>query len=184
MPSIIRSAKLGDAAILKQVVKIFKKENIQTLKSNFLTPELSLKKGNYTKYQPDKDDKLDIKNALLALKRSGDYTFSQGAVSRENKIIAIEGRKGTDAMLKNIKREKKKNKGVLVKFPKKKQDLRIDLPTIGFNTFSYCKRAGIRGIVVKHKRNIFLDKKKCISFAKTLLEIIKNRIIIFFILLK
>ena len=35
MPSIIRSSKLGDAAILRQVIEIFKKENIQTLKSNF-----------------------------------------------------------------------------------------------------------------------------------------------------
>ena len=165
MTSIIRSSKLGDAAILRQVIEIFKKEKIQTLKSNFFTPELSLKKGNYTKLLPDNDDKLDIKNALLALKRSGDYTFSQGAVSRENKIIAIEGTKGTDAMLKTIKKRKKINKGVLVKFPKKKQDLRIDLPTIGLQTLKQCKIVGLKGIVLKHKLNIFLNKRQSIEYA-------------------
>ena len=44
MPKIIKSSKLGDAAILKQIIKIFKKEKIQTLSSNKFTPELSLPK--------------------------------------------------------------------------------------------------------------------------------------------
>ena len=53
----------------------------------------------------------------------------------------------------------------MVKFPKKKQDLRIDLPTVGLKTLKECKSAGLKGIVLKGKRNIFLEKKKCINFA-------------------
>ena len=34
-------------------------------------------------------------------------------------------------MLKKIKKIKDISSGVLVKFPKKKQDLRVDLPTVG-----------------------------------------------------
>jgi hypothetical protein len=52
-----------------------------------------------------------------------------------------------------------------VKFPKKKQDLRIDLPTVGLKTLMQCKLTGLKGIVLKSKKNVFLDKKKCISFA-------------------
>jgi len=65
-------------------------------------------------------------------------------------------------MLKQIKN---KGSGVLVKFPKKKQDIRVDLPTVGLNTFKQCKNAGLKGIVLKHKKNIFLDKNKCIRYA-------------------
>ena len=68
-------------------------------------------------------------------------------------------------MLKKCKSNKFKNKGVLVKFPKKKQDLRIDLPTIGFKTLTQCKYAGLKGIVLKSMQNVFLERKKCISFA-------------------
>ena len=67
--------------------------------------------------------------------------------------------------LKNSKSKKFKNHGVLVKFPKKKQDLRVDLPTIGLKTLKQCKTAGLRGIVIKGKQNVFLDKNKCINFA-------------------
>ena len=45
------------------------------------------------------------------------------------------------------------------------QDLRIDLPTVGLNTLRQSKAAGLKGIVLKHKKNIFLDKKKSINFA-------------------
>ena len=68
-------------------------------------------------------------------------------------------------MLKRSKNKKFKNNGVLVKFPKKKQDLRVDLPTIGLKTLKQCKLAGLKGIVVKNKQNIFLERKKCINFA-------------------
>tara|TARA_Y100000590_G_scaffold1662_1_gene2100 strand:- start:1114 stop:1350 length:237 start_codon:yes stop_codon:yes gene_type:complete len=75
-------------------------------------------------------------------------------------------------MLKKCKSKKNINNGVLVKFPKKKQDLRIDLPTVGLKTLKQCKKAGLKGIVLKSKKNIFLDKKKCINFAN------KNKIFI------
>ena len=68
-------------------------------------------------------------------------------------------------MLKKCKSKKFKNKGVLVKFPKKKQDLRIDLPTVGLKTFKQCKSVGLKGIVIKDRLNVFLERKKCIKFA-------------------
>ena len=72
-------------------------------------------------------------------------------------------------MLSNLK---KSSGGILIKFPKKKQDLRMDLPTVGLNTFKDCKKFGLKGIVLKSKKNIFLDKLKCINFAN------RNRIFI------
>ena len=86
-------------------------------------------------------------------------------VVRNRKVVAIEGKGGTEKMLKRCKSKKFKNKGVLVKFPKKKQDLRIDLPTVGLKTLTQSKSAGLKGIVLKSKKNVFLEKKKCIRFA-------------------
>jgi UDP-2,3-diacylglucosamine hydrolase len=162
IPRIIKSSKLGDAAILKEIIRILKNERISTVSSTIFTPELSLKKGNYSKIKPTVQNKKDINVSIKALNNTKDYNYSQGAVSRNNKIIAIEGKGGTQKMLEQIKN---KDNGVLVKFPKKKQDTRVDLPTIGLNTFRQCKKARIKGIVLKHKKNILLDKKKCIQYA-------------------
>ena len=165
IPRIIKSSKLGDAAILKEIIKILKQEKISTVSSLTFNPELTLKNGNYSKFKPNKEDKIDIKKAVKILSRLRKYNFSQGAVVRNNKVIAIEGKGGTQKMLKRCKSKKFRNNGVLVKFPKKKQDLRIDLPTIGLKTLTQCKSAGLKGIVLKSNQNVFLEQTKCITFA-------------------
>ena len=60
---------------------------------------------------------------------------------------------------------KMKSEGILIKLPKKKQDLRMDLPTIGLNTLKDCKKYGLKGIVLKSKKDSLLNKDKCIKFA-------------------
>ena len=61
---IIKKTKIGDAAILKEIIEIFKKEGIKTISSTFFTPELNLSRGNYSRHKPDTNDKRDIKNAI------------------------------------------------------------------------------------------------------------------------
>ena len=165
IPRIIKASKIGDAAILIEIIKILLQNKIKTENSLKFTPELTLQKGNYSKTKPNKQDRSDIQKAIKTLSSLGHYNFSQGVVVRYNKVISIEGKGGTEKMLKNSKNKKYRNHGVLVKFPKKKQDLRIDLPTIGLKTLKQCKATGLKGIVVKSKHNIFLDKDKCIDFA-------------------
>ena len=165
MPKIIKGATLGDAAILKEIINILKFEKINVISSLFFNPELSLKKGIYSKTKPNSEDKNDIKKAIYTLKKLGNYNHSQGVVIRNNKIAQIEGKGGTEKMLKRCKSLKTLKSGVLVKFPKKKQDLRIDLPTIGLNTLIHCKAAGIKGIVLKAKQHVFLERDKSIYFA-------------------
>ena len=165
IPRIIKASKLGDAAILKEIIKILAQNNIKTENSLKFNPELSLKKGNYSMIKPSSNDQLDIKKAIKTLNNLKQYNYSQGVVVRNKKVVSIEGKGGTKKMLQKSRSKKFRNHGVLVKFPKRKQDLKVDLPTIGLKTFKQSKTAGLKGIVVKSKQHVFLDKKKCISFA-------------------
>ena len=165
IPRIIKASKLGDAAILKEIIKILAQNKIKTENSLIFNPDLSLKKGNYSKIKPNKRDLLDIKKAIKTLNNLRQYSFSQGVVVRNEKVVSIEGKGGTKKMLEKSMSKKFRNHGVLVKFPKKKQDLRIDLPTIGLKTLKQTKAAGLKGIVVKSKQHVFLDKNKCIKLA-------------------
>ena len=165
IPKIIKASKIGDAAILKEIINILNSEKIKTINSLTFNPELTLTKGVHTKIKPNKKKKKDIKKAIITLNRLNNYSFSQGSVVRESRVLAIEGNGGTQKMLINIKKQYKSLKGVLVKFPKKKQDLRIDLPTIGLKTIIQCKNKGLKGIVLRNKQNVCLDRKKLINFA-------------------
>ena len=134
IPRIIKASKLGDAAILKEIIKILAQNKIKTENSLIFNPELSLKTGNYSKIKPNKQDQSDIIKAIKTLNNLKQYNFSQGVVVRNKKIVSIEGKGGTKKMLEKSRSKILRNHGVLVKFPKKKQDLRVDLPTIGLKT--------------------------------------------------
>ena len=169
MPSVIKAAKLGDAAIIKSIIKILNNENIKVISSIYFNPELAIKKGVYTKIKPTKLDNKSIDKGIKYLGKSNNLDHVQALIVKNDKILLKEDKKGTKKMMSKLK---KKTEGILIKFPKKKQDLRMDLPTIGLKTLKDCKRFGVKGIVLKSKKNIFLDKKECIKFAN------KNKIFI------
>jgi len=169
MPSVIRAAKIGDAAIIKSIIKILNNEGIKVISSIFFNPELSLKKGNYTKLKPNKQDLISIRKGKIFFNKTKSLDHIQALVVKRDKILAKEGKEGTKKMLSKLK---KKTDGILIKLPKKKQDLRMDLPTIGLQTLKDVKKYGLRGVVLQSKKNVFLNKNECIKFAN------KNKIFI------
>jgi DUF1009 family protein len=169
MPRVIRAAKIGDAAIIKSIINILENEGIKVISSIYFNPELSLKKGNYTKTKPSRIDNNSIKKAKNYFNKINNLDHIQALIIKDEKIIAREGRQGTKKMLSKLK---KNSKGILLKLPKNKQDLRMDLPTVGMQTLKDIKKYGLKGLVLKSKRNIFLDKEEVINFAN------KNKIFI------
>ena len=169
MPSVIKAAKSGDAAIIKAIINILEREKVKVISSIFYNPELSLKAGNYTKLKPTLKDMKSIKKGGIYFNKLNSLDHVQALVVKDEKVIVAEDNQGTKKMLSKLK---KRSDGILIKLPKKKQDLRMDLPTIGLNTLKDCKKYGLKGIVLRSKKNIFLDKDKCINFAN------KNKIFI------
>ena len=169
MPSVIRASKIGDAAIIKSIISILANEGIKVISSTFYNPELSLKRGNYSTTKPTKSDIRSIQKARNYFNQINSLDHVQALVVKDEQIIAKEGTQGTKKMLSKLK---KNSGGILIKLPKKKQDLRIDLPTVGLQTIKDIKRYGCKGLVLKSKRNIFLDKNEVIKFSN------KNKIFI------
>ena len=169
MPSVIKAAKIGDAAIIKVIIKILANEGIKVISSIFFNSELTLKKGNYSKTKPNIHDINSIKKGKTYFEKINHLDHVQALVVKDGKIIATEGREGTKKMLSKLNIN---SNGILIKLPKREQDLRMDLPTIGLQTLKDIKKYGLKGLVLKSKKNIFLDRKEVINFAN------KNRIFI------
>ena len=69
IPRIIKASKLGDAAILKELIKILSENKIKVIKLNTFNPELTLSKGCYKKLKPSMTDKLIMKKGIEILNR-------------------------------------------------------------------------------------------------------------------
>ena len=163
LPRIMKASKLGDAAILKELIKILSENKIKVVKLNTFNPELTLQKGYYTKIKPSKIDKLNIQKGIKILNKLNSYNHVQALVINENGHFILEKRKGTKQLLKKIKITKTNN--ILIKIPKLKQDLRADLPTIGLDTIRDCVNSNVKGIVIKSNQHIFLNQKESIKYA-------------------
>ena len=87
LPRIIKAAKLGDAAILKELIKILGENKIKVIKSNYFNPELTLSRGNVCNTKPSKIDITDIKKGLKTLNQLNAFNHVQALVVKNNIII-------------------------------------------------------------------------------------------------
>ena len=169
LPRLFSAFKKGDGNILKEIIKIFNENKIKVLNSMKFTPELIFKDSNINKIKINSSDKISIIKGVNIIKSLSKFDIGQSVVINNGYVLAIEGPEGTDETIKRslllLKKYKLKNKSILVKFPKAKQDLRVDLPTIGLDTIKNCIKANIKGIAVKRSQNIILDKDKIINLT-------------------
>ncbi len=170
LPRLFSAFKKGDGNILKEIIKIFKENKLNVVNSMKFTPELIFKDKSINKVKINNTDKSSISKGVRIIKSLSKFDIGQSVVINNGYVLAIEGPEGTDETIKRSlhlsKKYKLKNKSILVKFPKANQDLRIDLPTIGFDTIKNCIKANIKGIAVKRSQNIILDKDKIINLVK------------------
>ena len=103
LPRIIKASKLGDAIILKSLIKILSENKIKVIKLNTFNPELTLKKGIYTRLNQLKMKKEIIKG-IQTLKKINSYNHTQVAIVRNNYLL--EKRKGTKEMIRTISKNK------------------------------------------------------------------------------
>jgi DUF1009 family protein len=169
-PRLFSAFKKGDGNILKEIIKIFRENKINVVNSMKFTPELIFKDKSINKVKINNTDKSSISKGVRIIKSLSKFDIGQSVVINNGYVLAIEGPEGTDETIKRSlhlsKKYNLKNKSILVKFPKANQDLRIDLPTIGFDTIKKCIKANIKGIAVKRSQNIILDKDKIINLVK------------------
>ena len=170
LPRLFSAFKNGDGNILNEVIKIFKENKIKVLNSMKFTPELIFRDGSINKVKINNIDKNSVTKGVSIIKSLSKFDIGQSVVINNGYVLAIEGPEGTDETIRRSshlsKKYNLKNKSILIKFPKAKQDLRVDLPTIGLDTVKNCIKANIKGIAVKRSQNIILDKDKIINLTK------------------
>lgn len=141
----------GDDALLRAVADIFESEGFCIKAAHDILPELLLQKGSHFGPQPGSLDQIDQAKAMTVLAALSPLDISQAVVVARGQVLGIETLQGTDAMLAYVATTPahlRRAKGILLKGPKKGQDLRFDVPTIGKDTVHAAAAAGLAGIYV------------------------------------
>lgn len=172
LPRIYRLYRGGDDYLLSGIGKIFEDEGFRWIGPQDVAPEILMPKGSLGSKQPDARDLADIVHGLTALDAMAPHDIGQAVVIAEKYVLAVEAAEGTDRMLMRIAELRRdggvrtaRGVGVLVKAPKRQQDRRIDLPSIGPRTIELAAEAGLAGVAIVAGASIVAEAKALVEMA-------------------
>jgi DUF1009 family protein len=162
----------GDDHLLSGIGRILERDGFRMVGIKDVAPDLLTPEGCFTRAAPDADASADIALAREVLAALGPFDIGQAVVVIDRHVIGVEDIEGTDGLLARIAnlREQRRirareNRGVLVKAPKRGQDLRFDLPTIGSRTVGGAASAKLAGIAVVAGNTLLADPQTMIEQA-------------------
>lgn len=161
-PRLMAAMQGGDDAILRLIISVFEEQGFNVVGAHEVLPGLTVNEGAMGAREPDKTHLADASRAMDILLALSPLDVGQGAVVASGLCLGIETLQGTDALLRFVAQTpvhlRRGTGGVLVKAPKRGQDLRVDMPTIGPDTVRNAAEAGLDGIVVSAGKVLVLDR--------------------------
>lgn len=155
VPKVLAAYRGGDDHLLSGMARLFEQQGFSLRGAHEVAPEILIPEGALGHAQPSPRDRDDIALGLDYLHAAGPYDIGQAVVVAGKHILAVEAAEGTDAMLARVADMRANGRvrapagnGVLVKAPKRGQDRRFDLPSIGPRTVEGVAHAGLAGIAV------------------------------------
>ena len=155
LPRIMRAFRGGDNHLLTELGGAFEQQGFHIVGAHEVAPEILVPEGRLGRVDASEGDQDDIALGLDYLSATGPFDVGQAVVVAGKHVIAVEAAEGTDQMLARVAAMRQTGRlqtrpgiGVLVKAPKRGQDHRFDLPSIGPQTVDGVVAAGLAGIAV------------------------------------
>lgn len=172
LPRIVAAFRGGDNHLLTGVSKLVEEAGFRLLGAHEVAPEILVPHGALGRAQPTDRDRADIAAGFDYLRATGPYDVGQAVVVANKHIVAVEAAEGTDNMLARVAEMRMAGRirtpmgvGVLVKAPKRGQDLRFDMPSIGPATVDRAAAAGLAGIAVVAGETIIAEAGRLVEAA-------------------
>jgi len=162
----------GDDNLLRGAVELLESKGFALVGVRDLAPELLAGIERYGIHSPGPGNEASIALGFGLLDAISAFDIGQAVVVAGERILAVEGPEGTDRMLARARAlrggrlfGRRTRAGVLVKGPKRGQDLRVDLPAIGPRTVMNAVRAGLDGIAVASGYTVVLNRRDTVAAA-------------------
>lgn len=151
LPSILKIIRSGgDDSVLRRVVGFFESQGFTVRGPAEVAPALVIGEGPFGRVAMAKAALRDFEVGRDIVARLAPFDIGQAVVVAGGQVLTVEGAEGTDAMLQRVASGRTQRQGgVLVKWPKPGQELRVDMPAIGPNTVAAVAAAGLDGIAVQ-----------------------------------
>lgn len=154
----------SDNTLMQAISSELKKDGITLLKTTTFTKNLLTPEGVLTKKHPQKNHWRDIEFGWKIAKEIGRLDIGQTIVVKEAAVMAVEAIEGTDeAIIRGGNLAK--DGAVVIKVSRPNQDMRLDVPVVGFDTLFSVKKAHAEVLALEAEKSIIIDKEDFIKLA-------------------
>ena len=157
----------GDDTLHRIMAREFERAGFRVVSPLDVAPSLAAAGGYLTQTRASKYERTDLLHAFKAAKAHGRSDEGQAVVLRQGVVVGREGRRGTDAMLREISHTKGKG-GILAKAMKPDQIRAVDPPAIGASTVEAAATAGLDGLVIEAGSTVIVDLETVVATADRL----------------
>ncbi|MFT7144508.1 MAG: DUF1009 family protein [Alphaproteobacteria bacterium] len=156
-----------DDELLTSVCDFLEEEGFHVLGVHEVREDLVMPFGLLTKSEPSEQQKNTIEIGMEAVEALGALDIGQAAIVKEGVILGVEGVEGTSELIERCSTLRgKSNKGaILVKAAKPNQNLRVDMPTIGFDTIKQLIDLNFDGVAILSGQSLFIDRANAVEIA-------------------
>jgi DUF1009 family protein len=168
----LRNIRRGDDAMLRGMMRWFEVQGFPVLGVTEVAPELVAPEGRLGKIDPPLDAMAAAARGFACLQALSPFDVGQALVAFGERIVAIEGAEGTDALLERVPELRRQGRlpragrgGILLKAAKLGQSLQVDMPVIGPRTVERAASAGLGGVIVEAHRVLLLETEAMIAAA-------------------
>ena len=152
--------------IIKGIIKEVESIGIEVPSPVPYLSGLLLPKGSFLGRKLPKELLKDAQFGIDVAKKVASLDIGQTVVVKSGAVVAVEAIEGTDECIKRGAQLAGGQDFIVCKAGREKQDMRIDVPTVGLNTVKLIHSLGGRVLIVEAGKTFVLNKREIENFCK------------------
>lgn len=150
--------------LIGAVAQVLNEKGIELIDSTALLAPLLAKAGVLTRRAPTDEELQDFEFGYAMADAIAGLDIGQTVAIKQRAVVAVEAMEGTDAVI--ARAAQLVGPGVrIVKVAKPRQDMRFDVPVIGFDTVNAMQQAGASALSVDAGKALILDGEAVFAAA-------------------
>src|SRR3984885_12996383 len=152
-------------SLIGAVARVLEEEGIELVDSTKFLGPLLPHEGILTKRAPDEAETADIEYGRRIGAQIAGLDLGQTVVVRDRACVAIEAMEGTDETIERAARIAGRQRLVVVKVSKPRQDMRFDVPVVGLKTIEVMKSSNATALAIDAGRTLLFDREGLVRAA-------------------
>jgi DUF1009 family protein len=152
-------------ALIGAFVRMLEEQGIQVVDSTLFLRPLLPEVGPLTRRAPDAEEAADIAYGREIAKQLAGLDIGQTIVVADRACVAVEAMEGTDSTIERAATLSNGRRLVVVKVSKPRQDMRFDVPVVGWKTIQVMRRSNASALAVDAGKTLLFDRQSLLEEA-------------------